>query len=427
MDKILSVSISCYNVEEYLYETLTPFTKLKNMECIEVLIDDNAATDNSLAIARKFEKEYPGLFSCVHTEVNGSWGRPLNNNIKRAKGKYFKILDGDDYLDTEKLDMLIDYLKTVNDDIVFSGFAIFFNQNKELLYATYRVDKSFFCNSVNIEKVSDKFPLRMHSFTVRTGLLQDNNITISENRLYTDQEYISKVIRYAHTVSALDEIVYMYRLGRPGQSITTDSYLKHIDEHEDVIYSILDTATLCESDIKTELLYKIANEADITHHKLYLHNKPASVVKEKLRKHNSRIRKYYPDYYKKRKLPRYINLLVHTDFNGISEILTLIKIKDRFHSFYHKITLVRRLPYFKEYPPELPENSSCHISEPDANSGQMYFGISGSFPFQYTLQFIFFQKINRPSCIACTPMDDVAVIHQSFFRTIFVVIVHGSA
>ena len=59
MDKILSVSISCYNVEEYLYEALIPFTKIRNTDSIEVLIDDNAATDNSLAIARTFEKEYP--------------------------------------------------------------------------------------------------------------------------------------------------------------------------------------------------------------------------------------------------------------------------------------------------------------------------------------------------------------------------------
>ena len=335
MDKILSVSISCYNVEEYLYEALIPFTKIRNTDSIEVLIDDNAATDNSLAIARTFEKEYPGLFSCVHTEVNGSWGKPLNKNIKRAKGKYFKILDGDDYFDAEKLDLLIDHLKTADDDLVISGF-VFFDSKTKWVIKTFKVHESLLGNSHDIEDVYDRIPLYMHAFTVKTALLRDNGITITENHLYADVEYIGKVIRYARTVSAFDGIVYMYRLGRDGQSISTESFLKHIDEHGDIIYSVLDTAVLCSSDISRKLLYKLANGVDKNHHTMYLLKRPLSAVEKKLRRHNHRIRKAYPDYYEKRKLPRYLNILVHTDFHGTYVILTLRKIKKKIEAHFHK-------------------------------------------------------------------------------------------
>ena len=71
------------------------------MDKLEVFVVDDGGIDGTLKIAQKYQKKYPGTFYAVHKE-NGGYGSTVNYSIAHATGKYFKLLDGDDWFNTDK-------------------------------------------------------------------------------------------------------------------------------------------------------------------------------------------------------------------------------------------------------------------------------------------------------------------------------------
>ena len=60
-------------------------------------------------VAQKYEKIAPQTFKYVEKE-NGGHGSTINKGISLATGKYFKVIDGDDWVDTDALIKFIDEL-----------------------------------------------------------------------------------------------------------------------------------------------------------------------------------------------------------------------------------------------------------------------------------------------------------------------------
>ena len=52
--------------------------------------------DNSREIAEKFVEKYPEIYRIIDKK-NGGHGSTVNRGIEEASGKYFKVVDGDDW------------------------------------------------------------------------------------------------------------------------------------------------------------------------------------------------------------------------------------------------------------------------------------------------------------------------------------------
>ena len=73
----------------------------------------------------------------------------------------------------------------------------------------------------------------MHSMTIRTELVRRTGMRIDENCYYVDVEFVMYPIPEVRTIVFLDEFVYMYRLGRQGQSMTLEKMRKNHRNHEE--------------------------------------------------------------------------------------------------------------------------------------------------------------------------------------------------
>ena len=117
MDKPL-VSILCnvYNHGPFLRKCLEGFVSQQTDFPFEILIHDDASTDQSAAIIRDFEKSYPDLIKPIYQAVNQYSQRvriTISLQFPRAKGKYIAICEGDDYwTDPLKLQKQFDYMET---------------------------------------------------------------------------------------------------------------------------------------------------------------------------------------------------------------------------------------------------------------------------------------------------------------------------
>jgi glycosyltransferase involved in cell wall biosynthesis len=82
----------------------------------EVLIHDDASTDETKEIIREFAERYPGLLFPIIQEINqysqGVRGMMARFNFPRARGKYIALCEGDDYwTDPYKLQKQVDFLE----------------------------------------------------------------------------------------------------------------------------------------------------------------------------------------------------------------------------------------------------------------------------------------------------------------------------
>lgn len=233
MEKVLTVSIAAYNVEKYLQQTLE---SLVNNE-IEVLIIDDGSKDKTANIAYQYEKRFPGIFKLIR-KSNGGHGSTINKGIELAQGKYFKIIDGDDWVNNADLVKLVDKLKMVDEDLILTHHVEVYEDSNttNLCKAT----NNNFDKRMQFKEIILENPFCMHQWCVKTELLKQNNIFIDENCFYVDNEFTLFCVPLIESVRVLDLIVYMYRLGNVTQSVSSESTMRHIDDLKRVVFSLID-------------------------------------------------------------------------------------------------------------------------------------------------------------------------------------------
>ena len=95
MNKV-SVIIPVYNVEKYLEKCISSVLK-QNMIDLEIIICNDASTDDSAKIIEKYIKIDNRIKLITHKENQGlSISR--NDGIEIASGEYIFLLDSDDYI-----------------------------------------------------------------------------------------------------------------------------------------------------------------------------------------------------------------------------------------------------------------------------------------------------------------------------------------
>lgn len=228
MEKVLSISIAAYNSEKFISQALDSCLHHEIVDEIEIFVIDDGGTDSTLEIARQYEEKFPNTVIPVHKK-NGGYGSTVNYAIEHSKGKYFRLLDGDDWLEKDNLPKYISYLKSCDDDLVLTRMC-----HEYLVSGKSVVSQDDWLHCVGKRTTLDEFLPRtyagMWEITYKTAILKDHPINLPEHTLYTDHIYIMKPIPYIKTVSCLDTIIYHYRLESEGQSVSPESRIKHSEE-----------------------------------------------------------------------------------------------------------------------------------------------------------------------------------------------------
>ena len=237
MSKILTITVPSYNVEKFLENTLDSFLDERILEDLEVLIVDDGSKDRTAEIGKQYEEKYPDTFRVISKE-NGGHGSTINRGIKEARGTYFKVVDGDDWVDKDGFYQLIQNLKDCDADYVIANYYEVNDQTGEKTPVTYdwlEADKE-----LSFEAIAKETRISMHALAIKTSILKEHNIRLDEHCFYVDVEYILYPIPYVNTVKYFDIYVYMYRLAQATQSVSMAGFQKHVQNHIDVILHILD-------------------------------------------------------------------------------------------------------------------------------------------------------------------------------------------
>ncbi len=230
--KILSVSIASYNVEKFLDQTLESCLVPEIMDRLEVIIVNDGSKDGTADVAKKYTEKWPDTFILVDKK-NGGYGSTVNVGIKTATGKYFRLLDGDDWFDKDGLREFIGILEQAQEDMVIARFRRVFESDGHTEERDEGENVPFVTGT--FDELPDKAWFTMHAITYRTSLLKENNVTITEHCFYTDQEYDLLPLRWVNTVRIAPVTVYCYRIGRGEQSVSIAGLEKHYNEQTIVL------------------------------------------------------------------------------------------------------------------------------------------------------------------------------------------------
>lgn len=228
MKKLLTISVAAYNVERYITQTLESLC-CSNIDKIEVLVVDDGGSDKTLDIVNQYHDRFPESIFPIHKE-NGGWGSTVNYSIEHASGKYFKLLDGDDYFNVRNLDLLIELLENTEADTIYTPYVRFDDQTGKV-FETFNLSSEYESGKpLSIASLDTLPALDMHSVMFRTDILQSKKVRITERCFYTDNEFRTKGLAYSDTILITSLSLYHYRMGRSGQSVDVAGLRKHYED-----------------------------------------------------------------------------------------------------------------------------------------------------------------------------------------------------
>lgn len=109
--KVSILSIT-YNHEKYISQAIESFLKQKTNFKFEIVIADDASTDNNQSIIKDYHQKYPEIINPILREQNVGMNYNFSDAIKKCKGKYIALCEGDDYwTDPIKLQKQVDFLE----------------------------------------------------------------------------------------------------------------------------------------------------------------------------------------------------------------------------------------------------------------------------------------------------------------------------
>lgn len=247
-DKLLSIIIPTYNMEQYLRYCLDSLLIIENFETLDVLVVNDGSKDSSSAIAHEYADRYPTVFRVIDKE-NGNYGSCINRGLKEATGKYIKVLDADDSFDTTHFEDFVTYLMHTDADLILSDFAIVNEEREIVRYHRYDFEPNRLYQMEEVCTTPKFQDMEMHAVTYRRNILTNIDYKQTEGISYTDQQWIFIPMLYVKNVCRFDKHVYNYLIGREGQTISAGVRQKSMSHIIHCINDMIETYTRHEKNM----------------------------------------------------------------------------------------------------------------------------------------------------------------------------------
>ena len=214
-------------------------TILEIKEDIELIIVNDGSTDDTLKIAKEYQKKYPQVIKVIDKE-NGGHGSGVNAGLGIASGKYFKVVDSDDWVDTSSLKKVVATLKKQDIDMLIVNYVYEKEGSpKEMGYLNvFKESEIFTWQEVGHFKVSEY--LLMHSVFYKTSLLKEIHLTLPEHTFYVDNIFVYYPLPFVKTMYYLNVPLYRYFIGRTDQSVNERVMIGRVDEQIKVTKMMID-------------------------------------------------------------------------------------------------------------------------------------------------------------------------------------------
>lgn len=252
--KYISFVVPCFNSEAYMEKCIESL--LIGKDDVEIIIIDDGSTDKTGKIADRYAKKYPSIVKAIHQE-NGGHGEGINTGLKHASGKYFKVIDSDDWVDKKAYKALLKKIKKIDSDLIVMNYVYSYTDGR----------KDQVINFSNIFKENEEITwdeighfkttqyLSLHSMMYKKSVLDKSNIKLPKHIFYEDNLFIYWPLVNTNTIYYMNLDFYRYYIGRPDQSVQEAQIIKRSSHQVQVTESVCNMYDLDE--IKSKKLRKL--------------------------------------------------------------------------------------------------------------------------------------------------------------------------
>lgn len=271
--KLLTIVVPVYNTEKYIKRCLDSLDNKEINDKIEVLIVSDGSKDKSIEIAKTFSEKYPDTFKIIEKE-NGGHGSTINKGLELATGKYFRVIDSDDWVDSQNFIELVKKLEEQDADLVVTDYCkeyIYEGKSEKLIYKDLEPNKLYDFNDFDLSILNGEYFV-MATSTYKTEVLRKSHLKLMEKTFYVDMQYNVIPINEVNNFIYFNLDIYRYFIGRKDQSINTKSFVKNHLNHDKVVKNLIDYYVNTEkklSDNKKKYIKMIIKYILFTHYSIY--------------------------------------------------------------------------------------------------------------------------------------------------------------
>ena len=238
--KYLTITVPCFNSEKYLRRCLDSL--IIGGKDVEIIVVDDGSTDRTGEIADSYAQGFPEIVTVVHKE-NGGHGSGVNTGLKLAKGRYFKVVDSDDWLEASAYMGLLKKIKAWgklgklnymadSPDLLICNYTYNHLEDKIEKVMSYRnvFPEQQICSWEEIRNFRPSQYLIMHALIYRTDVLKKSGVNLPEHTFYVDNIFAYYPLPYVETLYYMDINLYQYYLGREDQSVNEKVLISRIEQ-----------------------------------------------------------------------------------------------------------------------------------------------------------------------------------------------------
>lgn len=218
-DALPLVCISCvtYNHEKFIRDAIEGFLMQETTFPVEILIHDDASTDNTSEVIREYESRYPKLFRCFYQPENTysrpDWRERRKPFINARRGAYIAMCDGDDFW---------------TDPLKLQKQVMFLEQNPDYVLAYHDaqvVDPEG--NILEASKIPDRFKRDSSSYDLMAGNTYILTLSLCYRKPPEHQAAVPERMNIISGDNLLTSLLGQYGKGKYLPDISPAVYRKH--------------------------------------------------------------------------------------------------------------------------------------------------------------------------------------------------------
>ncbi|HOJ48436.1 MAG TPA: glycosyltransferase family 2 protein [Bacillota bacterium] len=221
---LISFIVTVYNLEKYIAKCLDSILN-QNFDDYEIVVVDNASTDNSARICQTYAEKYPDKvrFYQVPKEMAAA-GTAHYFGFNFAHGEYVQYIDGDDRLKENCLREIADLIITKKSDIIMGRYECYLEDSGEnrnnIVDAAFEADK---INNVSYDQALiylstlPNFHGVLWRYVFRKSLFAKSYKNVGglfhfafSSNIYSDGIMLIKLFLNANSITFLDKVIYIY-------------------------------------------------------------------------------------------------------------------------------------------------------------------------------------------------------------------------
>lgn len=235
---ILSIAVPIFNMAWCLEKNLATYDDPRLIGKLEVICLNNASEDTSKEIIEKFTAKTPEIFRLIDRDSRG-YGSSINEAISAARGNYFRIIDADDWVNTEDLIRQIEALENCQADVVLTDFQIVNLQDGSMTPVKAGDQGAEYGKVYTSFEIPSRTLPSIHGTTYRMELLRACGFYMQDKMFFVDEEYVILPYLSVRSVLYLDLDIYRYAVANPAQSTSPKNRAKYREHREKVLCRLI--------------------------------------------------------------------------------------------------------------------------------------------------------------------------------------------